>query len=804
MCTKGNRFHFARGKSAARRSMLIVCGAVSAAAMLSFMAPSVQAQSLNTWLGGGVDDNWSTGGNWLSGSAPTMSATGDADLEFDDPGTYTSNNDLGPFLVYDTTFDAGNGPTTLTGGDLDLSWPLSENNNPAFTDNSTNPVTINNNVTFEAPSGVGGTHEYFVLAPGATSTFNGTINLSGGSNLQMTNGEAHGPVGGNLGGPGGTMIWSQPLTFANIGNYGNYFAFRIYEGTFEMGGYTIDDGSSDAPIINIDGVNLFQTSGVNNGIQTDVYIGPEDYENGDTNDVASFYLIAGGESMNARVEVGDAGTITVGGLNTSGTVYFNSFFNTLPFDGDGIIDGKSQTIYYSAAAGGTVVQNFQLISGLATEPCEANIDKVGAGTWIVNAVGTSPSGEQAYNGSTTVRDGTLELEVDDTATNYVTLPAAVYANPQSTFFANGDDGGSLGYNVATDAVQLGDSGTLPTDNIALLTLNGAGGPRMVLHYIDVNADNPAGTTTIGVGDNGTADFQGNILLNESVILTGGSGGVANFSGNITGVGGITAGGSGTVDLTGANIYGGGTKVTSGATLLIAAAGALPASSKVSVTGGTLQLGASTGVETLSSLSITGGGIFDVNNNHIIISYLPGTQATADALIRGYLVSGYAGGAWNGPGLDSSAANALFVSGNKHYGLGYADGADMNGSSPLVVGLGAGNIEVKYTLYGDANLDGVVNGTDFGILAAHFGDQVTAWDEGDFNYDGVVNGSDFGALAANFGQQANGTAIQLPAADYAALDAFAAANGLLADVPEPGTLSLLSLGALGLLRRRRRV
>ena len=34
------------------------------------------------------------------------------------------------------------------------------------------------------------------------------------------------------------------------------------------------------------------------------------------------------------------------------------------------------------------------------------------------------------------------------------------------------------------------------------------------------------------------------------------------------------------------------------------------------------------------------------------------------------------------------------------------------------------IEITYTLYGDANLDGVVNGTDFGILAAHFGRQVT--------------------------------------------------------------------------------
>ena len=70
--------------------------------------------------------------------------------------------------------------------------------------------------------------------------------------------------------------------------------------------------------------------------------------------------------MNNRVEVGDAGTITIGGLNTSGTVYFNSYFNTLPTDGDGIVGGVSQTIYYSAAAGGTVVQNFQMITGLAS------------------------------------------------------------------------------------------------------------------------------------------------------------------------------------------------------------------------------------------------------------------------------------------------------------------------------------------------------------------------------------------------------------------------------------------------------
>ena len=42
-----------------------------------------------------------------------------------------------------------------------------------------------------------------------------------------------------------------------------------------------------------------------------------------------------------------------------------------------------------------------------------------------------------------------------------------------------------------------------------------------------------------------------------------------------------------------------------------------------------------------------------------------------------------------------------------------------------------------------------------------------------------------------------------AADFAALDQFAAANGLLADVPEPASLGLAIIGSAGLLARRRK-
>jgi fibronectin-binding autotransporter adhesin len=807
MLAKGNRFHFVRGKSTSRRTMFLACGAIANAAVFSFMTPHAHGQTFSTWTSS-ISGNWSNGANWLGGSPPPVSSSGDANLEFDAAGSYTSNNDLGKFGVFNTTFDAGNGTTNLTGGEIDLSNPASEPNNPVFTNNSTNPVTINDNVVF-SENVSNPTPETFALAQGSSTTFNGSMTLTGGSAIVMTNGMAPGASP-----TGGTMIWTQPVAFTNSPNspYSGYFAIRIKEGTFEMGGYTIDDGVSDAPIINVNGVNAFPATptGVNNGASTDVFIGPDDLPaSGPSLDVASFYLLAGGQSFNSRVEMGNAGTVTVGGLNTSGTVTFNNFFNTVNQNGVG------QTVYYSAAAGGTVLQNFQLIGG-----SQASIDKIGPGTWIIGAGGINPSASDglAYSGNTTVRDGTLELSYDDYATTMVNFPASGLPS----YYVSGDDGGSLGFNAATNAVQLGDSGTLATDNIALLTLLSASGPtRLVLHNISVNNFNPSGTTSVGVGDNGIGNFQGNIALSKSVVLASGTGGTANFSGAITGGGGIGTSGTGTVNLSAVNGYTGSTAVSSGSTLDAMVTGALPTGTHVTNNGalivnGNSTLGSLTGTGTLSispasgsnkvtlatnsgqstegGLTIANNSTLDITNNHMIITYAAGTQATVDSTIRGYLISGYAGGLWNGAtGIESSAAAA-----NSGFAVGYADGAD-----GIVAGLSSGQLELKYTRYGDANLDGVVSGDDFSILVGNLGKSVSGWDKGDFNYDGVVSGDDFSLLVGNLGKAANGADITLPASDLAAIDAFAAANGLMADVPEPASAGLLLAAGLGFMGRRRR-
>jgi hypothetical protein len=119
------------------------------------------------------------------------------------------------------------------------------------------------------------------------------------------------------------------------------------------------------------------------------------------------------------------------------------------------------------------------------------------------------------------------------------------------------------------------------------------------------------------------------------------------------------------------------------------------------------------------------------------------------------------------------------------------------------GLSAGTIEIKYTLLGDANLDGIVNGVDFGILAANFNKGVTGWDEGDFDYNNIVNGTDFADLASNFNKGANGASFGPSALSDAALVAFAQANGLMADVPEPMSMGILTAGALATVASRRR-
>jgi autotransporter-associated beta strand protein len=393
-----------------------------------------------------------------------------------------------------------------------------------------------------------------------------------------------------------------------------------------------------------------------------------------------------------------------------------------------------------------------------------------------------------------------------------------FSNDAAALGAAGDEPLGTLNDTEVEMVQSGKVVALPTSiksNGTAFTINYGAGPAN-LTWNNSGGVNPSDGITWDIGTNNnwnngkaavaytegsTVTFNdsnnGHYAVTLNTIVAPGSVTVNNSAGNytisgsggITGIASLSKMGTGTLTLSTVNTYTGGTNLSDGI-LVIGVTNALP-NSGVSINGGTLQLGTGTGLAQVTSLSITGNGILDVNNNHIIINYSSGTDPIS--AIAGYLASGYNGGAWNGVGIDSSAAAANFG-----YALGYADGAD-----GVVAGLSTGQIEIAYTIQGDANLDGIVDGDDFTIVTSNLGKAVAGWDKGDFNYDGFVGGDDFTTLVNNLGKLANGAELRLPDADYAAVDAYAAANGLMTDLPEAGFSALLPIAGLAFMARRNR-
>jgi len=131
------------------------------------------------------------------------------------------------------------------------------------------------------------------------------------------------------------------------------------------------------------------------------------------------------------------------------------------------------------------------------------------------------------------------------------------------------------------------------------------------------------------------------------------------------------------------------------------------------------------------------------------------------------------------------------------------------SSGIGLAQQADSILIRSTRIGDVNLDGNVSIADFLQLAGNFGSVGNAtWQEGDLNYDHNVSIADFLALAGNFGSSYSGSAAPVSAADIQTVASFASSIGVDpaivgSAVPEPGTISMLALGAMGLMARRRR-
>ena len=166
---------------------------------------------------------------------------------------------------------------------------------------------------------------------------------------------------------------------------------------------------------------------------------------------------------------------------------------------------------------------------------------------------------------------------------------------------------------------------------------------------------------------------------------------------------------------------------------------------------------------VSSLAIASGQTLDLTGNNLQVSYTTGNDPIAS--IRQYLSNGYGGGTWNGTGTGSGRiiSSTAAAAGRT---LGYADSVDK-----IVAGVAPNTILIKYTIPGDANLDGSVNFSDLVILAQHYGANAT-WDQGDFSYGGKVNFADLVALAQHYNKSVSSSAVAASASLTPAIETAA--------------------------------
>jgi hypothetical protein len=156
------------------------------------------------------------------------------------------------------------------------------------------------------------------------------------------------------------------------------------------------------------------------------------------------------------------------------------------------------------------------------------------------------------------------------------------------------------------------------------------------------------------------------------------------------------------------------------------------------------------VLTVGYLAINGTGRLDLTDETMIIDYSD-SSTSPFAQIDHFTTSGFFAGAWNGAGINSSTAAA---DSSHRTGVGIAEARDLFGAFPATfagASIDRSSVLIRYTLYGDVNLDRRVDLTDFTFLAANFNSQSGRWSMGDFNFDDRVDLTDFTFLATNFNQ-----------------------------------------------------
>ncbi|MBC7783823.1 MAG: autotransporter-associated beta strand repeat-containing protein [Burkholderiales bacterium] len=535
-------------------------------------------------------------------------------------------------------------------------------------------------------------------------------------------------------------------------------------------------------------------------------------------------LISGAGALTVDSGTGSGGVLTLPTTNTfTGNVVVNSstliaadasntFLRTSGPLGDPSIAGRTVTINNGMVilALGNVLGTGG--SSIAQAPAlEFIVNPGGVLQTAANDAGGPGGGDANILGKITLHGGTLR-----TGKGYDTdYQAAILLGTVTV-------GGSTASSITTDASNTVANGVMLGDA-------SAGSKTITFDVADATADagadltvsvrltNSAGSTSSPANVGAlTKTGNGKMVLAAANLYTGATsvtGGQLSITGShnqnspysVTGTAVLDIGATGTL---GASTLNSTTVINNAGTLSTSAGGnvaGITGAGATNVTGGTLNSslgitqnalslsntsttaialnGGATGVSVVKSLAIDSASKLELHDNDLVVDYTGGSTVYTSILDKVKLGLPLLGFGGTGKGITSAEVIAQGAGGVGLNGtmLAVIDGSTTGGQVTSLSGFTVANptssVLVKYTWRGDANLDGVVNGSDYALADTGFSGGGTGWFYGDVNYDGSINGSDYALIDTGFSSQTG-------------------------PLPEPAMLSLLGLG-LVLMKRRRR-
>ena len=371
----------------------------------------------------------------------------------------------------------------------------------------------------------------------------------------------------------------------------------------------------------------------------------------------------------------------------------------------------------------------------------SNVVKYGTGTWTL-------TGASTITGTTWFKsvDGVFRSVPDAYA------PSFVLRNGGLAIGANGDttSGGPVGKGPLLIA---------GIDGPVTLTSNSTSGYTIANPVLFGNTATGVSTGSVTLGD----------ASNDALTLSGPVTLAAFNYGNNTTPGTI----SGPLALTlitlgnGVTISGNISEAAgaAGSSLIKDGPGMLTVSGSLSYTGQTVIKAGTLEAIGAGGLGLLGSAGLDIQHGKAVLDYTGLTDPMtldpiANTLMQQARANGWVIDGTHPIGSTTAATDPLV------HALGWTD---------TVVG-GRTLLTVMYTLCGDADLNGVVNGADLNTVLSNYNKTGMYWSQGDFNYDGTVNGADLNSVLSNYNQS-----VSVGAA-----------------VPEPSTLLLAAAGLAGLL------